>query len=146
MKETIDETEREILKALWLNERICYRQFIAPIGLSDKPLRRRLERLQKKGYIVKDKPPKWKRGMKIPYYLLPDGEPVANQLVMGDLGRELFVQALEKLESIAELPDDQGEKVLKLALDIINMLSNQEKSTQLKDVICNLINKLRVRK
>ena len=81
--------------------------------------------------------------MKIPYYLTPEGKRVAVQLIIGDKARELFIQALERLESIAQLPGDEGEKVLELALEIINMLDDEEKSTQLKDVLSDLINKLR---
>ena len=95
------------------------------------------------GYIVKDKPAGWRQGMKIPYYLTPEGKRVAVQLIIGDKARELFIQALERLESIAQLPGDEGEKVLELALEIINMLDDEEKSTQLKDVLSDLINKLR---
>ena len=135
-------TEEDILKALFPDKRLWYREFLN-LDMDDKPLRRSLKRLRKIGYIVKDKPAGWKQGMKIHYYLTPEGKRTATQLIIGDKARELFIQVLERLESITKQPSDEGEKVLKPALEIINMLDDEEKSTQLKDALSDLISKLR---
>lgn len=142
MKEELNETEEKILKALFHDKKLWYRAFL-DIGIADKPLRRSLKRLQKKGYIVKDKPSRWKRGMRISYYLTSAGKHVAIQLIIGDRGRNLFIQILDKIVSIAKLYDDEGEKVLDLALDIVNMLDDKEKSIRLRDALCDLIDELR---
>ena len=142
MKERLDETEEKILKALLPNKKLWHRELLN-IVKHDKPLRRSLRRLWKNNYIIKDKPAGWKRGMKIHYYLTPAGKRLAAQLIIGDKGRDIFIQVLNKIASIAELPDDEGERVLELALEIVNALWDKEKSSHLRDALCELVGELK---
>ena len=72
----------------------------------------------------------------------PPGKRVAVELVVGEKGKELFIEVLRKLESVAKLYDDEGEKALELALDIVNMLYDKEKSTRLRDALYDFVGQL----
>lgn len=138
MIEKLNEVEEKILEALFREKRLWYREFLV-MGISDKPLRRSLERLQERGYIVKDMPTGWKRGMKIHYYLTSVGEQLATRLIVGNEGRDIFLQVLDKMVSITELYDDEGDKVLEVALEMVNFLWDKKKSMQVRDALIKLI-------
>lgn len=143
MKEGLGREEEKILEALFPDKRLWFREFLSGYEIADKPLRRNLRGLQKRGYIVKDKPMGWKRGMKIHYYLTPAGKHLAAKLIVGDKGRDIFIEVLDRIVSIAELYDDEGEKVLELALEIVNMLWDKEKSLRLREALCELVGELK---
>lgn len=128
MKEVLSKEEEKILEALFPDKRLWFREFHSEYEIADKPLRRYLRVLQKRGYIAKDKPRGWKRGMKIHYYLTPTGKHLAARLIIGDMGRDVFIEVLDRIASIAELYDDEGERALGLALEIANALWDREKS------------------
>jgi len=142
MKEELSKEEEKVLTALFPDKRLWYREFHSEYEIADKPLRRSLKKLQKSKYIIKDKPQEWKRGMKIPYHLTRKGKHTAARLIIGERGRALFTEVLEKTMAISDLHDDEGEKVLELALDIVNMLDDKEKSISLRDALCELVGKL----
>ena len=141
MKKPLSKTEETMLKLLLTEGELWHRQFLK-YDIGDKPLRRYLRKLETKGYIMRRKPPNWKRGMRIPYLLSPKGERVAARLAMDDRARRLFVQVLEELKSMAELPDDKGERVAEHALRIVNMLDDREKSRRLRDIVVRFIEKM----
>lgn len=130
--------EEKILKELFPKKKLGHRE-LTYTGIADKPLRRGLKRLQKDGFI--DVLPGWKLGKKKPYHLKPKGRRAASRLIVGEVGKELFFRVLERLESIAKLPDDEGERVAELALEIVNMLEGKEKSTQFMQAIISLLGK-----
>jgi DNA-binding PadR family transcriptional regulator len=142
MTEELSKEEETVLTALFPDRRLWYREFHSEYEIADKPLRRVLKRLQRSRYIVKDKPQEWKRGMKIPYYLTRKGKHIAARLVIGEKGRDLFTEVLERIVAISNLHNDEGEKVLELALDIVNMLDDKEKSISLRDALCELVGEL----
>ena len=64
-------------------------------------------------------------------------------MIIGDKGRGIFIEVLDRIASIAELYDDEGERTLELALEIVNMLWDKEKSARIRDALCELVGELR---
>ena len=137
MREELGDTEERILKELFRQRpRALGHRELMYSGISDKPLRRGLERLKEEGYISVRSG--WKHGMKKPYYLKPKGKRAASRLTLGDTGRKLFFDIFERLESIVELHNDKGERVIEYALEIVNLLEGEEASTRFQQAIFDL--------
>ena len=133
--------ERKVLMRLWPNKKLWYRALVNEIP--DRRLRRSLESLQERGYIVRDEPPTWKRGMKKCFHLTHQGQRATDRLLVPEKKGELFLQILKILEAISELHDDEGERVAELALDLVNLLDTREKSMKVRDALRHLIKELK---
>lgn len=142
MEEEFTWAEKKIIVRLWPDKKLWYRVF-ANREIADRPLRRSIKSLCRRGYIARDEPPKWKRGMKKFFWLTQQGKRAANRLLVTWKGGALFLQILERMEAISELPDDEGERVLELALDIVNVLDTKEKSSKVRDTLVELIKQLK---
>ena len=142
MEEEFTWAEKKILIRLWPDKKLWYR-FFANCEIADRPLRRSIKSLHRRGYIARDEPPEWKQGMKRHFWLTRQGWRAASRLLVARKGGELFLQILEKVETISELPNDEGERVLELALDIVNMLDTKEKARKVRDVLVDLIKQLK---
>jgi DNA-binding HxlR family transcriptional regulator len=128
-----------VLVGLWPDKRSWHRKLMRELRVNDKPLRRILRELVEEGYLFKE-PRKTELGSKGPYHLTTKGRRKASRLRIGEAGRTLFLQVLDKLEAISKLPDDEGELVLELALEIVNMLGTEERSK----ILDNALSKIRV--
>lgn len=142
MEEEFTWAERKILIRLWPDKKLWYR-FFANREIANRPLERSIKSLQKRGYIAREESPEWKRGMKKHFWLTRQGLRAVSRLLVSEKGGELFLQILERVEAISELPDDKGERVLELALDIVNILDTKEKSRKVKDALVKLIKQLK---
>jgi len=131
--------EEAVLVGLWPDKRSWHRKLMRELGVNDKPLRRSLRELVEEGYLFKE-PRKTELGSKGSYHLTTKGRRKASRLRIGEAGRTLFLQVLDKLEAISKLPDDEGELVLELALEIVNMLGTEERSK----ILDNALSKIRV--
>jgi hypothetical protein len=66
------------------------------------------------------------------------------RLLVGKIDKDSgpFLQILERVKEIPEMPEDEGEGVTPLAIDIANIL-NKENSKKVRDILYTLINELK---
>ena len=143
MEPDFDSAERRLLVRLWPDKKLWYRS-LAGTGLADRPLRRSIRSLQKRGYIAPEEPKNRKRGQKKPFRLTNQGWIAAARLLVGKIDKDSgpFLQILERVKQISEMPEDEGEGVTPLAIDIANIL-NKENSKKVRDILYTLINELK---
>jgi len=69
---------------------------------------------------------------------------LAARLLVGKIDKDSgpFLQILERVKQISEMPEDEGEGAAPLAIDIANIL-NRENSKKVRDILYTLINELK---
>jgi len=143
MEPDLNSAERRLLFSLWPDRKRWYRS-LAGTDLADRPLRRSIRSLQERGYIVLEEPENRKRGQKKLFRLTNQGWVAAAGLLVGKIDKDSgpFLQILERVKQISEMPEDEGEGVAPLAIDIANLL-NKENSKKVRDILCALIKELK---
>jgi len=143
MEPDFDSAEGKLLVDLWPDRKRWYRS-LAGTDLADRPLRRSIRRLRKEGYIAIEKPRYWKRGQKKYFHLTQQGRMAATRLLVGRIDKDCgpFLQMLEDIRKISEMPEDEGEEVTPIAIDICNIL-NKENSEKVRDILYALIKELK---
>ena len=58
------------------------------------------------------------------------------RIIIGGKGRDIFIEVLDRIVSITKLYDDEGERALGLALEIVDVRWDKEKLLRLRDAPC----------